>query len=115
ARSCDRRKLWRCLPRPRRAGRTNPPAPGRPGRGPVLPTPAAQRVQLGEPPLVTRPPCGHAVAQPVFLHRDLAPELVLLARFLFEHRIAPRLESRDTLVHRPGDAAVEPYGASREP
>ena len=89
--------------------------PGAPCRGAVLSTPAAQRMQLGEAPLVARAARGHAVAQPVLLHRDLAAELVLFAGFLFEYRVAPRLECRETLVQHAGDAAVEPYRASREP
>jgi len=52
------------------------------GRGAVFPTPAAQRVQFGEPPLVAGAPGGHAITQPVLFHRDLAAELVLLAFFL---------------------------------
>ena len=71
----------------------------------------AQRVQLGEPPLVALAPGGDAVAQPVFLHRDLAAELVLLALFLLQHRVAPGLERREALGPAAGDAAVEPDGA----
>ena len=66
----------------------------------VLAPLAAQRVQLGEPPLVARAPGGDAIAQPILLHRDLAAELVLFAFLLLEDRVAPRLERRETLVER---------------
>ena len=74
----------------------------------------AQRVQFGEPPLVAGAPGGDAIAQPILLHRDLAAELVLFVLLLFEDRVAPRLERRETLVQRPGDAAVEPDRGARE-
>jgi hypothetical protein len=48
-------------------------------RAPLLLALPAQRVQLGEPPLVAGAPCGDAIAQPILLHRDLAAELALLA------------------------------------
>ena len=89
--------------------------PDVPCRAAVLSTPAAQRLQIAEPPLVACAPRGHAVAQPILLHRDLAAELVLFAGFLFEDRVAPRLEGGKTLVQHARDAAVEPYRASREP
>ena len=102
----------------RPAGRTTRPAP--PPAGPCRGAARcslrslAQRVQLGEPPLVARAPRGDAVAQPVLLHRDLAAELVLLALLLLQHRVAPGLECRETLVQRAGDAAVEPDGGARD-
>src|SRR5438105_2355251 len=65
---------------------------GRSGRGAVLLVPAAERVQLGQPPLVARAPGGDTVAQPVLFHRDFAAQLVLLAGFLLQHCVAPRLE-----------------------
>ena len=61
-------------------------------RDAVFPTPAAQRVQFGEPPLVAGAPGGHAITQPVLFHRDLAAELVLLAFFLLQDCVAPGLE-----------------------
>jgi hypothetical protein len=73
-----------------------------------------QRVQLGQPTLVARAPGSHPVAQPVLLHRDLAAERVLLALFLIEDSVAPRLERGKPLVQRPGDAAVEPDCRSRK-
>src|SRR5258707_1121116 len=73
-----------------------------------------QGVQLGEPPLVAGAPCGDAIAQPILLHRDLAAELVLLARLLLQHRVAPGLERLETLVKDPGDAAVEPDCGARD-
>src|SRR5437016_14300681 len=81
----------------------------------LFPTPAAQRVQFGEPSLVAGAPGGHAITQPVLFHRDLAAELVLLAFFLLQDCIAPRLECRETLVQHSRNSAVEPYGAAREP
>src|SRR5260370_32977133 len=60
-------------------------------------------------------PCGDAVAQPVLLHRDLAAELVSLARLLLEYSVAPRLGPRETLVEEPGDPAGQPYGGARCP
>ena len=88
--------------------------PHRARRPPMFSPLAAQRVQFGQPPLVARAPCGDAVAQPVLLHRDLAPELVLFAFLLFEDRVAPRLETGKTLVERAGDAAIEPHGRPRQ-
>src|SRR5882762_3862766 len=73
-----------------------------------------QGVQLGEPPLVAGAPCGDAIAQPILLHRDLAAELVLLARLLLQHRVAPGLERLETLGKDPGDAAVEPDRGARD-
>ena len=67
-----------------------------------------------EPLLVALAPRGDAIAQPVLLHRDLAAELVLLAFLLLQHRVAPGLERRETLVQRAGDAAVEPDGGARD-
>src|SRR5580704_7136794 len=104
----------RRLPRPRPVGLRRI-EPGRPGRGAVLPPLAAQRVQFGEPPLVAGAPGGDAIAQPILLHRDLAAELVLLAFLLLEYRVTPALERRETLFEHPSNAAVEPYGAAREP
>jgi hypothetical protein len=40
---------------------------------------------------------------------------VVLALFLFEYHVTPALECSETLLERPGDAAVEPYRAAREP
>ena len=80
----------------------------------MLPLLAAQRMQFGKPPLVAGAPRGDAVAQPILFHRDLAAELVLFAFLLFEDRVAPRLERREALIERAGDAAIEPHGRPRE-
>ena len=85
-----------------------------PRRAALLLPPLAQRVQLREPLLVALAPRGDAVAQPVLLHRDLAPELVALAFLLLQHRVAPGLECRKTAVQRAGDAAVQPDGGARD-
>ena len=64
--------------------------------------------QLAHAPHVALAPRGDAVAEPVLLAQDLAPELVALALLLFQHRVAPRLEGREALVEAPGGAAVQP-------
>ncbi len=76
---------------------------------------AAHGLQLAEPAHVALAPRRHAVAQPVLLAHDLASELVLLALFLFEDRVAPFLEMREPLVQPPRPAAVEPDGGAADP
>ena len=72
----------------------------------------AHRLQLAEPAHVALAPGGDAVAQPVLLAHDLAAELVLLALFLLEDRVAPCLEMRKALVEPARLAAVEPDGGA---
>ena len=76
--------------------------------GTSLPPLLAQRMQIGQSPLVAGAASGHPVAQPILLHRDFAPELVVLALLLFQHGVAPRLERLEPLVEGPGNAAVDP-------
>src|SRR4051794_34821144 len=82
----------------------------------MLPIYGVRRSRLGKAEHFSKDgvcPCGDAVAQPTLPHRDLAAELVSLARLLLEYSVAPRLECRETLVEDPGDPAVEPYGPAR--
>ena len=74
----------------------------------------AQAVQIGQPLLVALAPGGHAVAQPVLLHRDLAAQLVVVGLLLRQHLVAPRLEGGEPAVQAAGDAAVEPDGGARK-
>ncbi len=74
----------------------------------------AQRVQAREALLVALAPRGHAVAQPVLLHDDLAAELVAVALLLLERLVAPGLEMREAAVHAAGDAAVQPHHGAAE-
>ena len=74
----------------------------------------AHRLQFAEPAHVALAPRGDAVAQPVLLAHDLAAELVLLALFFLEHRVAPRLEMRKALVEPAGLAAIQPDGGARD-
>ena len=74
----------------------------------------AQRMEIAEPLDVTLAAAGDAVAQPVFLHDDLAVELVLVALFLGQHLVAPRLESAEPAVDLPDLAAIQPCGRARQ-
>src|SRR5262249_42329788 len=68
-----------------------------------------------EPPLIARPARGDAVAQPILLHRDFTSELMAFALLLLEHFVAPRFERLEALVEGPGNPAVKPYRAARDP
>ena len=75
--------------------------------------PLPHRLQLAEPAHVALAPGGDAVAQPVLLAHDLPAELVLLALFFLQHRVAPCLEMGKALVEPASVAAVEPDGGAR--
>src|SRR5690606_999106 len=51
-----------------------------------------------------------AVTQPVFLTRDLASELVMIALFFFQHLVTPFLEMAKTLLQTARYATIEPDG-----
>src|SRR5438132_329352 len=45
---------------------------------------------------------------------EVGAELVLFARLLLQHRVAPGLERLEALIEDPGDAAVEPDRGARD-
>jgi hypothetical protein len=76
--------------------------------------PLAQRVQIAQSLDVALASRGHAVAQPVLLHHELAAQLVLIARFLFQHLVAPRLELGEIAVEAAGGATIDPGDRARQ-
>ena len=85
---------------------------GRPPRLAPLPP------EIGKPrhaPDVALAPRGHAIAHPVLFHHDPPVELVLLQLFLFQHRIAPRLERGEPLLDSPRHPAIKPHRRARQP
>src|SRR5262249_41137563 len=73
-----------------------------------------QRMELAEPPLIAGAARGHPVAQPVFLHGDLAPELVVLGFLLLQRDVARGFERPEAIVERARPPAVEPYRPARQ-
>ena len=84
---------------------------------PVLPCPlpcAAEVAEPLQPADIPLPPGGDAVAQPVLLLGNSAVELVPVALFLVEERVAPGLERGEAGLEAPRLAAVEPDGRVRQ-
>ena len=74
----------------------------------------SQRAQIGHALDIALAPPAHAIAHPVFFHRDLAVELVAFDLFLLEHRVAPVFEMRETLFESPRLAAIQPHRRARQ-
>jgi hypothetical protein len=69
---------------------------------------AVQRLQFSDAAHVALAPGGDAVAQPMLFGDDLAVELVLIALFFRQHRVAPFLEMREAPFQTAGLPAIEP-------
>src|SRR5262247_4424766 len=73
-----------------------------------------QALELGQAAHIALAPGGDAIAQPVLLARDPAPELVLGDLLAGKLLITPGLELRKPELDAPGAAAIEPNGMPRK-
>ncbi len=80
----------------------------------MLPPLLAHGMKVAEPTHVALAPCGHAVAEPIGLRRELPVELVPIEFLLLQHGVPPGLEMREAPIHPARQAAVEPYGGVRQ-
>ena len=79
---------------------------------------AALLAQIAQPrhaPLVALAPRRDAVAHPVLLHRDATVELVPVALFFLQDRIAPRFEFAEAALEAARLPTIEPHGGARQP